>query len=162
MDNFYFLIAIVLLLIARLMKKMCEYFKLALNIVKIKFDQTTRLESWIFFNTKNLENQNNSMLCKRLNDNKRAILAFFKVQSFSSKNHLSRMQCHPKKITQLVAAIVTYGLVFWRAALPLLTPIDFLTKSVLLILTSTWNSIDRGSLENLETETATILTTTLR
>ena len=42
MDNFYFLIAIVLLLIARLMKKMCEYFKLALNIVKIKFDQTTR------------------------------------------------------------------------------------------------------------------------
>lgn len=78
MDNFYFLIAIVLLLIARLMKKMCEYFKLALNIVKIKFDQTTRLESWIFFNTKNLENQNNSMLCKRLNDNKkRAILAFF-------------------------------------------------------------------------------------
>ena len=78
MDNFYFLIAIVLLLIARLMKKMCEYFKLALNIVKTKFDQTTRLESWIFFNTKNLENQNNSMLCKRLNDNKeRAILAFF-------------------------------------------------------------------------------------
>lgn len=78
MDNFYFLIAIVLLLIARLMKKMCEYFKLALTIVKIKFDQTTRLESWIFFNTKNLENQNNSMLCKRLNDNKkRAILAFF-------------------------------------------------------------------------------------
>ena len=72
------------------------------------------------------------------------------------------MQCHPKKITQLVAAIVTYGLVFWRTALPLLTPIDFLTKSVLLILTSTWNSIDRGSLENLETETATILTTTLR
>ena len=77
MDNFYFLIAIVLLLIARLMKKMCEYFKLALNIVKKKFDQTTCLESWIFFNTKNLENQNNSMLCKRLNDNKRAILAFF-------------------------------------------------------------------------------------
>ena len=78
MDDFYFLIAIVLLLIARLMKKMCEYFKLALNIVKTKFDQTTRLESWIFFNTKNLENQNNSMLCKRLNDNKeRAILAFF-------------------------------------------------------------------------------------
>ena len=99
MDNFYFLIAIVLLLIARLMKKMCEYFKLALNIVKIKFGQTTRLESWIFFNTKNLENQNNSMLCKRLNDNKkRAILAFFlKVQSFSSKYPLSRMQCHPKK-----------------------------------------------------------------
>ena len=52
MDNFYFLIAIVLLLIARLMKKMCEYFKLALNIVKTKFDQITRLESWIFFNTK--------------------------------------------------------------------------------------------------------------
>ena len=77
MDNFYFLIAIVLLLIARLMKKMCEYFKLALNIVKTKFDQITRLESWIFFNAKNFENQNNSMLCKRLNDNKRAILAFF-------------------------------------------------------------------------------------
>ena len=65
------MIAIVLLLIARLMKKMCEYFKLALNIVKTKFEQTTRLESWIFFNTKNLENQNNSMLCKRLNDNKK-------------------------------------------------------------------------------------------
>lgn len=77
MDDFYFLIAIVLLLIARLMKKMCEYFKLALNIVKTKFDQITRLESWIFFNTKNFENQNNSMLYKRLNDNKRAILAFF-------------------------------------------------------------------------------------
>ena len=77
MDNFYFLIAIVLLLIARLLKKMCEYFKLALNIVKTKFDQTTRLESWIFFNSKNFENQKNSMLCKRLNDNKRAILAFF-------------------------------------------------------------------------------------
>ena len=45
MDNFYFFIAIVLLLIARLMKKICEYFKLALNIVKIKFGQTTRLES---------------------------------------------------------------------------------------------------------------------
>ena len=65
------MIAIVLLLIARLMKKMCEYFKLALNVVKIKFDPTTRLESWIFFNAKNFENQNNSMLCKRLNDNKK-------------------------------------------------------------------------------------------
>lgn len=158
MDNFYFLIAIVLLLIARLMKKMCEYFKLALNIVKIKFDQTTRLESWIFFNTKNLENQNNSMLCKRLNDNKkRAILAFFlKVQSFSSKYHLSRMQCHPKK-----------SLNRWPGLLKNCTPTShthrfFLTKSVLLILTSIWNSIDRGSLENLETETGTILTITLR